>query len=191
MNLNIEIAIILFSDEGREINFRELKSGKCYLKQEELTPYFFWGATGGFEVIVDGYKTIFRGFEFYVGLEAIRFLLHSLHWLEGEKNGMTDEEHPEAIVSRFPNHNFIKLSRKLDDTLSFSYQSILPQIETTRGNKFFSEELFLSKEWIGAVKIGLKEYFEVLNPILCDNQEQDQSKILTNYLVNEWEKVNS
>lgn len=176
--------------KGREINFRKSKSGNCYLEEDEMTPFFFWAATGGFELTVDGYKTIFRGFEFYVALEAIRFLLHSLHWLEGKTSSYdVDEEFPEAVVSRFPNHNFIKLSRKENEKLSFSYQSTLPQFEESRGTRFFREELFLSKDWAEAVRNGLKEYFDVLNPILLDNHEQEQSIILTDYLTNEWEYV--
>jgi hypothetical protein len=190
MNKKLEISIILFSNKGREINFRELKSSNCCLEEEEMTPFFFWGATGGFELTVDGYKTIFRGFDFYVAIEAIRFLLNSLHWLEGKTSGYNvDEEFPEAVVSRFPNDNFIKLSRKENGILCFSYQSTLPQFEETRETRFFNEELFLSKDWAEAVRIGLKEYFDVLNPILRDNPKQEQSKILTDYLLNEWEYV--
>lgn len=190
MNKKIEISIILFSNQGREINFRELKSGNSFLDEEDLSPYFFWAAQGGFELTVDGCKTIFRGFEFYVALEAIKFLLQSLHWLEGKTISFdVDKEFPDAVVSRFPNDNFIKLSRKDNETLSFSYQPTLPQFEEVRGTRFFNEEVFLSKDWAEAVRIGLKEYFDVLNPILQDNQQQEQSKILTDYLVKEWEYV--
>lgn len=191
MNRKIEISVILFSDKGREINFKELKLGGCYLEQKEMTPDFFWGATGGFELTVDGYKTIFRGLEFYVALEAIRFLLHSLYWIEGiTKNYDIDEEFPEAVVSRFSNQNFIKLSRRENDTVSFSCQSALSQVEGASGQRFFDEELFLSKDWAEAVKIGLKAYFDVLSPVLRDHQNDKKSNILENYIRNEWEGIN-
>ena len=133
MNKKLEISIILFSDEGREINFRDLKSGKSYFEQKELNPEFFWGATGGFELTIAGNNTIFRGFEFYVALEAIRFLLHSLFWIEGEtKNYDSDEEFPDAVISRFSNQNYIKLSKIENDMLSFSYQSTLKEFEIER-----------------------------------------------------------
>ena len=130
MNKKLEISIILFSDGGREINFRELRSGKSYFEQKELNPEFFWGATGGFEITIDANKTIYKGFEFYVALEAIRFLLHS------------DEEFPHAVISRFSNQNFIKLSKIENNTLSFSYQSTENQLEVKRGNRFFLKKRF-------------------------------------------------
>jgi hypothetical protein len=189
MNKKVEIAIILFSDKGREINFRDLKSGSSYLDIEEYTPYFFWKATGGFEIIADGYKTIFRGFEFYVSLEAIRFLLHSLNWLKGRTNGFdTDADFPDSVVARFQNNRYIKFSKKEKDIVSLSYQSTL-QIDEVRGNRLFESEQFLSRDWVEAVTTGLKEYFDILIPVLIDHPGDKQEKILTNYLVNEWYKV--
>lgn len=190
MNSKLEIAIIYFSNEGREINFQELKHGGYSLSDEENNPEFFWGATGGLEITVDGYKTIFRGFEFYVAMKGVEFLLHSLFWLEGKLDGYdVDPTFPESVVSRFSNHNYIKLSRNEEGILSLSYQPSDAQLAHEKRNRFFKDEQFSPKDWSEAARIALKNYFDVLNPILLANMEHKCSRILENYLVKEWEKL--
>jgi hypothetical protein len=190
MNRKIEIAIILFSNEGREINFRDLEIGESYLGNNESTPHFFWSAIGGFEVIVDGYKKVFRGIGFYVSLEAIKFLLQSLYWLEDRSNNFDDdEEFPKSFVTRFVNGDIVKLSKVDNETFEFSYLDKNLSNDSLRGKHYFLSELFSKQNWSSEVRIALKEYFDVLSSVLKEAEVNNETQILNEYLVKDWNNL--
>lgn len=186
MRKQLEIAIFLLSYHEREINFHDLDSGKCYLENDELSPEFFWGASGGFEIIVDGYKSIFKGTEFYVSLEAIDFLLNSISFLKGELASENyDTEFPNSLVFKFQNGNFIKLSKINEEVVSLSYLPADQKIETIRANRFFKDEFLSGNDWLEGVMLALDEYFKVLIKIVQENAAAPQAKILDKYVA-EW-----
>jgi hypothetical protein len=183
---NPEIAVILFSDAGREINFRE----HVFLDINEQTPAFFWGATGGFELIADAYLTLFRGFDFYVSLEAIRFLLHSLFWLPGKTTIFdTESTYPDSVVGRFPGGKFIRLHKQSEEVILFSYPSPEPVPVSQRGNRHFAGEAFHACQWADAVHIALREYFDILEPVIKQHPQEAKTKILLEYLVEPWHRI--
>ena len=180
---NLEINLLHYTTKERIVSYGDIARHVDYLDSEDLEPTNFWGACGGFEVTVDGFKTIFRNLEFYVLLRAIDFLLCSLFWIKGNRIGWFDIDHefPNDVVARFQSGNFIRLQRGEAQSLLFSFLPTDMNKFGLKGTRFFSSEIINREEWCQKARLALSQYFDVLVKVIDKEPDHPQSKVLKAY----------
>ncbi len=183
MEADLEISIVLFDEHGREINIHDVKAGSDYFDQESLTPYYLWSCHGGIEIITDGYKIIFRNFDFYVSLNAIDFLINFLLYYNNQINKeWPNEGSPNSYIHTFITNDILKLEKVNRKTYSLSYQKGINSINSSR--RFFSSELISVEKFNNAIRKSLNDYFELFDKVLEVAPKDKKTDTLQKYFKN-------
>lgn len=180
MDKAIQVSILLVNQHGRVIDLHLTKYGYDYLDVEEWTPMSLWGAGGGLEIVIEGYKVILRNLEFYVSLEAVDFLLNTLLYHHGQLDSQwLSEGYLDRMVRIFPSQNKLELHRVDANTYQLSYQ---------KGNRtqnsplrFFEAELLPADQLISAIHQALDDYFELFDELRQQYPEDPKTSLLQQY----------
>jgi hypothetical protein len=185
----IEIMCFYYSYVGREVSYYEICNGTDLMDESDYASNNFWFSLGGFSITVDGFKTIFKSHDFYNMTKATSFLLNTLYWLDNKySNWFNDYKNAEEISIEFGLNEKLTI-RNCDIqkiALSYSHQNATHQKK--RGDRFFESVILDKQEWVGAVKAGLSEYFEILLKVAQSNQNDSTSKTMMEYY-NIWKGV--
>jgi hypothetical protein len=179
----LEICILYWSKNGREVSFADIEKGADSLDMDEYSPDAFWSAMGGFEITLNGYNTIFHSTDFHYLVKATNLLIHSLYWIKGRVSDRfdKDDDFPNDVIVRSTGSNLIRLQSLNDIELKFSYISSKEKPIARRGDRFFEGVILDKQEWFRQADIALKEYFDTLVNIIKRNESRETSKVMLEY----------
>jgi hypothetical protein len=178
----LEINILYYSRTGRETTFTDIKNGKDSMDLEDYVPNCFWMLMGGFQVTIDGYKTIFNSSDFHYLVKAASFLIHSQYWIKGKLSDWFDKDDtfPNDVIVRSTGDNLVRLQKNDVNFLKLSYTPKEPH-PYKRGERFFNEEIVEKIQWFQQTDIALSEYFDILLHVVDQNENTETSKTMLDY----------
>ena len=183
MTDKIEINILYDSKNRGEISFTDIANQNNSMDSEDYKPESFWGLTGGFQVTIDDYKTIFSSTDFHYLVKATSFLIHSMYWIKDKKSEWfdTDDTFPNDVIVKSTDNNLIRLQKYTDAKLEFSYVSTKQNYIRKRGDRFFEGLMIDKQEWFRQTNIALKEYFDTLLFVSNKAENDKTSKVMSEY----------
>lgn len=168
MDVNeLEIICLYRANSGREVPFNSLFNNSDVIDEDNLGD--FWNVMGGLIININQFCTIVRENNYYVLLNPVTFLLHSLYWLKGLDSNWydEDEEHPGCLTIKTMDGKILILKQVDELTLSLSYYyQNKSELNSERGNTFFSDLRFGKDIWKSATIKSLEEYFSVYKTLL-------------------------
>ena len=188
----LEINILCDSENSGVISFTDIVSGNISLDSGNYTAEGFWGLTGGFQVTIEGYKTVFNTTDFHYLIKATNFLIHSLFWINGKTSDRFDKDDffPDDVVVRTTGGNLIRLQNHSNLELLFSYTPQRENYIFKRGDRFF-EGLPINKQtWFSQCNIALGEFFDILLSVANEDKTNETSKLMMGYY-RFWQDVSS
>ncbi len=183
MTNNLEINILYWSSKGREVPFRFIINHTDTMDFDDYEAKTFWHLIGGFEVTLEGCKTIFHSSDFHYLVKATSFLIHSMYWIKGKESDWFDKDdtYPNDVIIKSTSNNLISLTNLSPEELSFSYTTNKENEIHNRGDRFFKNIRLNKQEWYEASNKALEEYFEILKQIADKQHDDPTSKIMMKY----------
>jgi hypothetical protein len=183
MTINaLEVTILYYSCSGREVTFTSIVNGEDAMDQEDYEPKPFSSLMGGFQLTVDGYKTIFSSSDFHYLVKATSFLIHSLYWIRSKTSEWfdKDDDFPNDVIVKSTGDNLIRLQNFRETEVNFSYS---PKERRTlkRGDRFFDGVTIEKQVWFNQTDIALKEYFDILLRVVSPKNDDETSKVMLDY----------
>jgi hypothetical protein len=180
---NLEINIFYASRGGREITFTDIANSSDCMDLEDYEAEAFWMLTGGFQVTLDGYKTIFRSSDFHYLVKATSFLIHSLYWIKNKTSDWFDKDDtfPNDVIVKSTGGNLVRLQSINDDELKFSHTPPNEKHLVKRGDRFFAGAIIHKKEWFIQTNVALKEYFDTLSFVVDKSEKSKTSEVMIEY----------
>jgi hypothetical protein len=190
-NKNLEINILYFSRQGKEIIFSDITQKKDCLEISDYEPDNFWAIMGGFEITIGGHFTIFHSSDFHYLVKATSFLIHSMYWIKNQVSDWFDKdiEFPNDVVVKSTGGNIIRLICKNDSELSFSFSHISKDYRNVRGDRFFEEITINKYEWFKQVDIALDEYFSQLLNVIDKSEKPNSTNETMMEYYEVWTKI--
>lgn len=161
---SLEIIVLYYSNEGREVRFTDLVSKQDVMDENHYELSSFWNALGGFDVTINGHFTIFHSCSFYCLIKATSFLIHSLYWIKNKKSDWfdTDESFPNDVLVKPTPNTILRLQRLESSDILVSYLPIENDNTRKRGDRYFSGIKLNIDDWFEQTNFALSEYFKIL-----------------------------
>ena len=173
---SLEIKLLYYSNQGREVSFTDISQGKDSLDLENYESENFWATMGGFEITIDGHLTIFHSSDFHYLVKATSFLIHSLYWIKNETSDWfdKDDEFPKDVIIKSTGGNIIRLTSINENELSFSYSHASKDHINVRGDRFFEGFTINKTEWFKQADLALDEYFIQLRKVIAQSEKPNR-----------------
>ncbi len=180
---DIEVYLLYSPNDNKEYSFFEIVREAVPLDFKDYEASNFWGINGGFEIVANGYCSIFRNTDFHYLVKATSFLLHSLYWIQGKKSDWfdVDDDYPNDVVARTTNNKLLILKNINENEVSLAFTSSENNHANARGTRYFENIAINKNDWGNAVKLALSEYFEVLLTVVQNNPNDSTSKTMMGY----------
>ncbi len=182
----IDIHIIFESNESGQDTFFDIIHNNAGSAWEfyELDPEGFWGLSGGIEIVINGFNSIFRSTDFHYLLKPVSFLLHTLYYIKDLENTWFDKDelYPDSILLKTTGQNILKLDKVRENVkLSFLNQQG-HTVKSIRGDQRYFDDIYIdSKLWHNATHIALEEYFISLLQIVKVFPDSKTSNVMMNF----------
>ncbi len=180
----LEIFFLYCSNSrGEDISFTEIVQQKNILDGEDIEPSNFWGISGGVQILVNNYNTVFRSVNFHYLVKATNFLIHSLYWIKGIQNDRfdSDDDYPNDVVVRTTSNELLRLRSNSEKEVVLSFSHSERNHIWQRGDRYFENIIINKDDWYNASKLALSEYFEVLLRAVQSNPNDSTSKTMMGY----------
>jgi hypothetical protein len=182
---SLEVAVLYYSDEGREASFTDLVNNQQVMDLKHYEPSAFWSVLGGFDVTLNGHFTIFHSCNFYCLVKATSFLIHSLYWIKGKQSEWfdTNDDFPNDVLINPTPNTILRLQRITTSDLIFSYLPLNNNYTYKRGDRYFGDIRLNVNAWFEQTNLALGEYFKMLTLVL-DKSDKSESLFhtMTEYL---------
>ncbi len=190
-NKILEISILYFSNQGREITFTDISQRQDCMDVEDYEPDNFWGIMGGFEITIGGHFTIFHSSDFHYLVKATSFLINSMYWIKSEVSEWfdKDDDFPNDVIVKSTGGNLIRLTSQNDTELIFSYSHKSEDYENVRGDRFFEGFTIDKTEWFKQVDIALDEYFSQLLNVIDKSDKPNRTNETMKEYYDVWTKI--
>ena len=189
----LEINILYYSDQGREALFTDLVNNRDVMDESHYESSNFWNISGGFDVTLNGYLTIFHSCNFYCLLKATSFLIHSLYWIKGSKSDWfdTDDEFPNDVLIKPTPHTILRLQKLTEKELLFSYLPIDKKHVVKRGDRYFEAIKINIDDWFEQTDIALREYFNIFSFVVDKANDTSVNVQIMNKYLQVWKNISS
>ena len=183
---NLEIELIACSNMGGgDQGFYSINK-TSFLHPEDSFPSKFWGISGGIEIVVDGYFSIYRSTQYYLLVSVADFLLTTLYNL---KPVVLDTE--KAFFNAYPQDiidlesvdvykSILRFEKNDNSSIKLSRFPSMPTIkEMSRYPKFFDNVIIDSDVWARECAFALDDYFNYFDKTVLGffaKQEQTDAK---------------
>ncbi|KAM3091640.1 hypothetical protein ACKFKF_32810 [Phormidesmis sp. 146-12] len=182
---SLEVAVLYYSDEGREASFTDLVNNREVMDLKHYEPSAFWSVSGGFDVTLNGYSSIFHSCNFYCLVKATSFLIHSLYWIKGKQSEWfdTNDDFPNDVLINPTPNTMLRLQRITKSEVVFSYSPLDNNYAHKRGDRYFSDIRLDSDAWFEQTNLALGEYFKILEFVIDKGDKSERIvETMTEYL---------